>query len=970
MDEWQVTFVKNKVFLWGISSDPGEVFTPIERLGKEYRDLYSAGKMNKKRCEIELPTIGNILLVPPSLSLFYNQFDIRKTSTRSFAIQGIEFEDSTIIAQFLSRQKKRGILFGDSYEFFRLCLKFSFSLVSRQRFVPYCQEDRSHFTINLDHAVDDDLFKELIEKAPSSVKPKQSENMEGLVKEIVEYFANLVLFQALKDIDFGLTNKTKTDEWLLGLLKGDMRVDKSIQEGLKAWFSLRKVNHDVGYKLLFKLEDPSIESNVWKVSFHMQSKKDPSYIIHLEGLWGNPNKLPISNIKMHLLSELGLASKLSKAIEKALYQPNPYESHLSESEALGFITNDSFLLKDAGFAMQIPKITSVKMSSFKIKIKFKESPKLTVAGTGLMGNSLFDFDYTIAIGDEELTQEEFRKLSKTKESLVSLNGKWVELNKDDLRRVMDYFEKKKTLSLADTVIINASNELGFAISEITVPKKYEEKINGLFDFNGIRIADLPKAFSGNLRPYQRIGFSWMLFLRNLGFGGILADDMGLGKTIQTIVYLLSASQRPSLIVCPTSVLGNWQRELQKFAPNLSVYLHHGVGREKKKGFLEEIKEKEVILSSYAIVRIDEEIFREVEWEHLILDEAQNIKNPYAKQTLSLSQLKSKSRFCLTGTPIENRLSELWSLMNFVNPGFLSGWKIFRKKFAEPIEIGDDKDKKDLLKRIISPFILRRLKTDEKIIRDLPKKIEIKDRCNLTQEQATLYQAIVDDSLKKIEEEGSEKRRALIMATLIKLKQVCNHPSNYLKDSKGKLHQRSGKVNRLRELVEVILQSSEKCLIFTQYKEMGDLLKIDLESYFDTPVCFLHGQQDQKKRQQLIDCFQSEEVHSPRIFVLSLKAGGLGINLTSANHVIHFDRWWNPAVENQATDRAFRIGQKRNVFVHKFITLGTVEERIDEMIERKLYLSNSLLAKGETAITELNNMQLRELLALRDVCVEG
>ena len=532
------------------------------------------------------------------------------------------------------------------------------------------------------------------------------------------------------------------------------------------------------------------------------------------------------------------------------------------------------------------------------------------------------------------------------------------------------------MSLTDTIAINSSNELGLEIEDIIVPEKFRANIDGLFDFKQIQKINVPERFIGTLREYQKDGLAWMTFLRRLGFGGVLADDMGLGKTIQAIAYFLILNEEkdisggnklPSLIICPTSVIGNWQREIQKFSPSLKVNIYHGSSRLNKKEFANKINEYHLVISSYSIARIEEELFQSLEWDTVILDEAQNIKNPLTKQAMSISKIKSKNRFSLTGTPVENRLSELWSIMNFVNPGFLSKWDKFKKNFAEPIELYDNKQKQELLKKIINPFILRRLKTDKKIINDLPNKTEIKEYCALTQEQASLYQAIVDDLLEKIKN-NDKNRRALIMATLIKLKQICNHPSNYLKDSKN-LQDRSGKIKRLRELIEIILENKEKCLIFTQYKEMGELLKIDLENYFDSPVCFLHGEQSRKKREEIIDFFQSEDENSPKIFILSLKAGGTGINLTKANHVIHFDRWWNPAVENQATDRAFRIGQKKNVFVYKFITTGTIEEKIDEMIERKLSLSESLLSKGEMAITEFDNNQLKELLSLRTKCFE-
>ncbi len=960
MDELQATFVKDKLFVWGISSSAKEVFTPVERLEKICNEVFLSGRLNINY--VELPVSGNVIVVPFSMRTFYTQFNSETASSKFFPVHGLEVDSHSIVNVFLKRVKKQGVVFGDSFEFFRMCIMFAFSLVSRQRFVPYYKSKQGYFVANLDTAEDCALVAELNKKAPLSIKAGFSEKTEDVVRNCIDCFVNMLISVSLHGAAFDIAVETETDKWLCSLLEKKTEVTKNVQKSLTDWVVARKVNRELEYNMLFKLEDSDGE---WKVSFNLQSKKDPSLIVRLDELWRNPKKIPLKNIKTLLLMDLGTAAKFSRTVEKALYKPNPYEITLSQDEALGFISNDSLLLKDAGFAVQIPKITRAKTNLPRVKVRFKENSQCIIKGTGSMGRALFDFDYAVALGDLELTHEEFIQLAKRKEGLVNVKGKWVEVNRDEIRKVIDYFEKKEQLSTRDIFLINSSGK-GFEISEVVVPKLYEE-INCLFNFNGIPNAAIHQAFSGTLRPYQARGYSWMMFLRNLGFGGILADDMGLGKTAQAIAYLL-ASDKPSLVICPTSVLGNWQRELQKFSPSIKFHVHHGSNRPNSNEFAKLLKDNDVVVSSYALAWRDEKIFGEVEWDTIVLDEAQNIKNPFAKQSLSISRLKSRNRFCLTGTPVENRLSEFWSIMNFTNPGFLSDWSLFKKNFAEPIELENDKNKTGLLKRIISPFILRRMKTDKSIINDLPEKIEIKEYCCLAEEQASLYQAIVDDSLKKIKQE-KENRRALIMAALIKLKQVCNHPSNYLKDS-NKLLDRSGKVERLRELLEEILQNGEKCLVFTQFKEMGDLLKSDLEEYFDAPVCFLHGQQSRKVREQMIDYFQSDDRNSPKLFVLSLKAGGLGINLTKANNVIHFDRWWNPAVENQATDRAFRIGQERKVFVHKLITTGTVEEKIDEMIERKLALSNSLLASGEKAITELDDKQLRELFSLRKENLEG
>jgi len=965
MNELQITFIENKAFLWGFSSDSSKIFTPVDEIEKKYSDILDKKRWKKSEKSIELPAIGNVPIVPVSMKLFYAQYGASKASKNNFQIKGIEISSFSLINEFLNSEKRQGILFGGSFDFFRQFLKFAYSLVSMQRFVPYYKNYNSCFIANLDINEDYEIFSCLAKSAPLSIRQNYSIKKDVVLKNILDFFVNSIVVKYISDIKQDFRNQTKTDKWMHGLLGNQTKIDNKIKYELKKWLDLRNVDHDLDFNMLFKLTEPEEDDN-WILSFNMQSKKDPSLIICLDELWKGSKKIPIKNIKMHLLKDLGMAAKTSKTIEKALYSPNPYEVHISTDEAYNFIINESYLLKDSGFVVHIPKINLSGSRQIKARIKLKQSEKLKIAGTGMLGKALFDFDYNIAIGDIELTKDEFYELSKNKNKLVRVKNKWVELNAADVNKVINFFNAKKQISIHDTFIINSEQD-GFEIDDIIAPAKFEKEINGLFDFKKIKKAQTPHDFNGILRNYQKEGFSWMLHLKQIGFGGILADDMGLGKTIQAIAYILCSNDNPSLVICPTSVIRNWQKEIAKFSPSLKVHIHHGQDRLKKRFIEEYVKKYDVVISSYATIRRDEKIFEPIKFGTIILDEAQNIKNPFAKQAIAINKLKSNLRFCLTGTPIENRLSEFWSIMNFVNPGFLSSWKSFKKNFAEPIELEDNNSKSDLLKKIVMPFIMRRVKIDKSIINDLPKKTDIKEYCTLTKEQASIYQAIVDDSLEKIESE-EDNRRALIMATLIKLKQVCNHPANYLKDS-TKLSNRSGKVGRLREIVGVIMDNNEKCLIFTQYKEMGSLIKNDLEELFDTPVCFLHGGLNINAREQMIELFQSDERHSPRIFILSLKAGGTGINLTKANHVIHFDRWWNPAVENQATDRAFRIGQRKNVFVYKFITSGTIEERIDEMIEKKLNLSKQVLSKGGRAITELDNKELKELFALRKESLE-
>ncbi len=491
------------------------------------------------------------------------------------------------------------------------------------------------------------------------------------------------------------------------------------------------------------------------------------------------------------------------------------------------------------------------------------------------------------------------------------------------------------------------------------------------DSTKISLIEIPSTFQGELRPYQLKGVSWLAFLKQFGFGGCLADDMGLGKTIELITLLLHErevatqqgvlQQSPALLICPMSIVGNWYKELQRFAPSLKVMIHHGHERSSGEVFVQEVKQHDIVLTTYALALRDREHLSSVDWEYVVVDEAQNIKNEAARQTQAIKNLKARTRIALTGTPVENRLSDLWSIMGFLNPGYLGSDLDFRKKFAIPIERYHDVNRAETLKRVIQPFVLRRLKTDKAIIADLPDKMEMKVFCNLTQEQASLYEAVVKEMLEKIEQSEGIERKGLVLSTLLKLKQICNHPAQFVADGSS-LTGRSGKLARLHEMLEEVLAAGDKALIFSQFAEMGTLLRHYLQEMLGCEVLFLHGGTPKEQRDVMVQRFQEEQRGTP-LFILSLKAGGVGLNLTAANHVFHFDRWWNPAVENQATDRAFRIGQKKNVQVYKFVCIGTLEERIEQMIERKKVLAESIVGSGEHWLTEMTTGQLKELFAL-------
>jgi SNF2 family DNA or RNA helicase len=594
------------------------------------------------------------------------------------------------------------------------------------------------------------------------------------------------------------------------------------------------------------------------------------------------------------------------------------------------------------------------------------------ASSGLSLGEIVQFDWELAIGDQSLTLKELESLARLKAPLVKIRGQWVEINPEEIQVALGLL----TRNAPEKVTVKDVVQLALGVKEVAPGLQLTSvKATGWIAALLKQLessAEVPalqpqRAFSGELRPYQMRGLSWLGFLSQWGMGACLADDMGLGKTVQTLALIQhhwsSNGRKPVLLVCPTTVVNNWKKEAARFTPDLPVMIHHGVGRNKDAGFKTEVAKHAMVVSSYGLLHRDGKLFQGIQWSGVILDEAQNIKNPETQQARAARALSADYRIALTGTPVENNVGDLWSIMEFLNPRFLGTQAEFKRKFFVPIQAGRDQQAAENLKRITEPFILRRLKTDKSVIADLPEKMEMKVFCPLTKEQASLYAAVVRETEKELKSSEGIKRKGLILATLSKLKQVCNHPAHFLGDNSA-VSGRSGKLTRLIEMLEEVLEIRDRALIFSQFAEMGRLLQRHLQEAFGSEVLFLHGGITKQKRDQMVERFQ-DEVSGPSIFVLSLKAGGTGLNLTAANHVFHFDRWWNPAVENQATDRAFRIGQTKNVQVHKFVCAGTVEEKIDEMIEQKKDIAEKVVGTGEGWITELSNKDLKELWRLRN-----
>ncbi|MEM6252613.1 MAG: DEAD/DEAH box helicase [Cyanobacteria bacterium P01_D01_bin.156] len=757
-----------------------------------------------------------------------------------------------------------------------------------------------------------------------------------------------------------------------------------LNEALHTWTApLQNLTADTldALNVGFRLMPPSNGQLNWTLHYGLEASDDENFCLDAQTIWQHPvdqlnfRGRTVDAPQEKLLAGLGRAARLCEPIKQTLDTSDPSVCNLDPIQAFEFIKATASRLQDNGFGVTLPEnlVDPGKASASRLGLSVKAmAPTRKQQRLGLQ--SLLNFEWELSIGGQNVSQQEFERLIAQQTPLVEVNGQWVELRPQDVKAAQSFFSSRKTqnkLSVEDVLRISSGD--GQLIDKLPVVAfeasgKLDDLITTLTTGNQSleEIAE-PDGFEGKLRPYQARGVSWLSFLEQWGLGACLADDMGLGKTVQLIAFLLNLKQqdildKPVLLVCPTSVLSNWQREVKRFGPALKTLIYHGDKRPKGATFVKQAQKINLIITSYTLVYRDLKELKKVEWQGLVLDEAQNIKNSDAKQAKAVRELESDFRIALTGTPVENRLSELWSIMDFLNPNYLGPKNFFQRRFATPIERYGDTDSLRTLRGLVQPFVLRRLKTDRSIIQDLPEKQEMTVFCGLSAEQARLYQKAVDSALADIDEADGLKRRGMILGLLVKLKQICNHPAQYLKQASLGKQRRSAKLQRLNEMLEEIILEGDRALIFTQFAEWGTLLQTHLKEYLGEEALFLYGSTSQPARDAMVDRFQHDP-NGPKLFILSLKAGGVGLNLTRANHVFHFDRWWNPAVENQATDRAFRIGQTRNVQVHKFVCSGTLEERINDMIDSKKALAEQVVGAGEQWLTELDTDQLRELLLL-------
>jgi SNF2 family DNA or RNA helicase len=907
-----------------------------------------------------------------------------------------------------------GTAFGQSLRFWAQAAQFCYELITQQCFVPALHQARQNGVATYSAAweaalsPEDETRMQLLAKMMpplcwSFVQPGESKAslLQDLMLSFLNYGIDAFMRESLAATSLLPTvrrsrrsaNTPLAEQWLRALAADDPTLRASPGElkefaaAMQTWLGqLRPAAPDAPFRTCFRLDAPDEDAEdtaAWHVSFHLQANDDRSLLVPAEKVWKERSgtltflKRRFENPQERLLADLGKASRLFPPIEESLKTARPRGLELSTEQAYRFLRESAPLLEQSGFGVLVPPWWQKR--SARVGVKLKVGPKAgTKTSSGLMGlDSIVDYDWSVAIGDTALSISEFERLVKLKRPLVRVRGQWVELRPEEVEAAINFFQKKRArhdMTLGEALRLglgDGTTEIGLPVLGIETEGWIRDALDRLSQRVQLSTITVPATFQGKLRPYQLKGVSWLAFLKQFGFGGCLADSMGLGKTIELIALLLherddknngaTPALQPTLLICPMSIVGNWHKEIQRFAPSLSVMVHHGAERLSDQAFIEEALRHDVVITTYALALRDQEHLSAIDWENVVVDEAQNIKNESAKQTQAIKKLNARNRIALTGTPVENRLSELWSIMEFLNPGYLGSGADFRKKFAIPIERYHHTESAETLKKLIQPFVLRRLKTDKSIIKDLPDKLEMKVFCNLTQEQASLYEAVVKEMMEKIEESEGMERRGQVLATLMRLKQICNHPAQFMSDGSA-LPRRSGKLARLEEMLEEALAAGDKALIFTQFAEMGALLRQYLQEVLECETLFLHGGTPKKQRDMMVERFQQERRGAP-LFILSLKAGGVGLNLTAANHVFHFDRWWNPAVEDQATDRAFRIGQTRNVQVHKFICVGTMEERIDLMIEQKKGLAESIVGSGENWLTEMSTEQLRELFTL-------
>ena len=740
-------------------------------------------------------------------------------------------------------------------------------------------------------------------------------------------------------------------------------VDDPVSVGdLAEWLAIADRAIDAGARPGLRLELPDGPDGEFRAVVQLRSKVDPSLVLDASHLWDAP-AIVLSRmgdtVDADLFVALRRGARAWRPLGRLLDEARPETLVLDDDEVAELLGPAAESLGGAGIEVLWPSDLADGLVLRAVVAPTASPAPVTEAMFRM--ERLLEFRWEVAIGGESLTADEVAALAEAKRPMIRLRGRWVTVDP----ALIEKLKRTRSRRLTPTEALAAAlvGEIEVDGERATVRAQgalaaLAEKLHRIGD--GGTEAESPFGLTATLRPYQRRGLAWLTEMCELGVGGCLADDMGLGKTVQVIALHLAMHDRgldkPTLVVCPASLLGNWERELHRFAPAVPVRRFHGGGRH-----LDEVVGDEVVLVTYGVVRRDREALAGVDWGVVVADEAQHAKNPLSRTARELRLLPATARIALTGTPVENRLTELWSILDWTTPGLLGPLEAFRRGVAVPVERYRDADATERLTRVVRPFLLRRRKTDPGIAPELPPKTETDLVVPLTAEQATLYEAVVRETRAAIEGAGGIERRGLVFKLLTGLKQICNHPAQFLKQATP-LDGRSGKLAALEELLDVIVEAGDSALVFSQYVQMAALIEAHLTRR-GVPTMLLHGGVPVRRRDEMVERFQTGEVP---VFLLSLKAGGTGLNLTRATHVIHYDRWWNPAVEDQASDRAYRIGQDRPVQVHRLVTEGTLEDKIAELLESKRDLAERVVGSGEGWISELSDADLKRLVSLDEV----
>ena len=852
----------------------------------------------------------------------------------------------------------------ESFTYINKLTYFVLKLIENLYFIPTVKVKGSAFRIVYEPIINNKALARIINQFEEHLPDNlfiSGEKPENFVQDFIYNYLNYVIYKFLGIKAYKFKDIKSGSYLIKDLEQKCMMRSVDLSESFNSWFDELYLGK---YDIIPFLKIDKIEDELFRMKVHIKNRKTGETVL-IDKLYTDETVFDAKSddIAKIVEKQLNYAIRYMPELEKLFEDEEKLYLDLNLTEVYKIITQTAYYLQKAQIEVILPEElvhVIIPRASINAKVKAKRADDLAKifnnqSASQISLDDILEFNYEIALGNEKISLEEFQELTKDANGLIKYKNKYILIDKDETSKIFEQVAKSdiKTMSRMELIHASVSGQL----------KQYDFDYDEAFadvikDFNKPVEVEPPKSLTGELRPYQKTGLKWLWTNVSKGFGVCMADDMGLGKTIQVLSLILKLKEenklsKPVLVICPTTLIGNWMKEIKLFAPSLDAAIHHGTERKLDISH-------DVILTTYAIMRIDIEEFRKHEWGMIIVDEAQNMKNPDTAQTLAIKLLKSSIKVAMTGTPVENRLVELWSIFDFINPGYLGSLKEFQRSYAIPIERFKETSRAAKLKLSVSPFVLRRLKTDKKVISDLPDKIVLNDYCYLNKSQAVLYEKTLNEMMSKISEFSGINRRGNIFKLITALKQICNHPYQFLKSGEM-TREMSGKLDKCLSLVETITERGEKTLIFTQYREMGDILNKVIENELNFEPLFFHGSLTVNQREELIKRFQEND--DDKIMILSLKAGGTGLNLTSATNVIHYDLWWNPAVEDQATDRTYRIGQDKNVMVHRLITLGTFEEKIDEMLKSKKELANLAVYEGEKIITELSDDEIYEIFSL-------